>query len=94
MMDNVAMITYIIAAALALINLAGFITIAADKRKARRKMWRIPEKTLFLLAVIGGGVGVFSAMLLFRHKTRHWRFMVGIPAIIVLQAIAVYYIVQ
>lgn len=78
---------------LALINLLGFTAAASDKRKARRKLWRIPEKTFFLIAAAGGCIGVYSGMLLFRHKTRHWYFMVGIPAIFIIQVIAAYLII-
>ncbi len=85
------MLTKLIIVALALINMIGFITVAADKQKARRKQWRVPEKTLFLLAAIGGCIGVYSSMLIFRHKTRHGYFMAGIPAIFVVQIIIVYF---
>ena len=84
------MLTKLILLALALINLAGFVTVAADKQKARKKQWRVPEKTFFLLAAIGGCIGVYSSMLIFRHKTRHWYFMTGIPAIFIVQLILVY----
>lgn len=73
------------------INLAGFIVVAVDKLKARRKAWRIPERTLFWFALIGGSVGVYAGLLTFRHKTRKWYFMWGIPFIFLIQiAIAIY----
>ena len=78
--------------ALAIINLIGFVIVAADKHKARHKQWRIPEKTIFLFAIIGGCVGVYLSMLIFRHKTRHWSFMVGIPLILVIQVVAFYFL--
>lgn len=78
---------------LAVINIIGFIIVAIDKYKARKGLWRIPEKTLFLMAVLGGCIGVFVSMLLFRHKTKHLRFMVGIPAIFIIQILIAYYFI-
>lgn len=68
------------------INLAGFAAMGADKRRARRNRWRIRERTLFLLAALGGSPGVWAGMYAFRHKTRHNRFRFGIPAILLAQA--------
>lgn len=73
------------------INIIGFILAAADKYKARRKLWRIPEKTFFLLAILGGCPGIYSGLLLFRHKTRHLSFMLGIPVIFILQLLGIYF---
>ncbi|MDO4811665.1 MAG: DUF1294 domain-containing protein [Eubacteriales bacterium] len=70
---------------LILINLITFLTFGADKRRAKRDQWRIRERTLFLLAVIGGSVGALLGMYVFHHKTRHWYFCVGMPAILLLQ---------
>lgn len=70
---------------LAVINLAGFILMGADKYKAANGRWRIPEKTLFLTALIGGSGGSWLGMYTFRHKTRHWYFKWGMPAIFLLQ---------
>ena len=67
------------------INLAGFFSMGIDKRKAQKAKWRIPEKTLFLIALLGGAVGSLLGMHLFHHKTRHWYFRYGIPAILILQ---------
>lgn len=64
------------------VNVAGFLLFAADKQKARRHAYRIPEKTLFLAAALGGAAGCFLSMHLFRHKTRHLSFLIGIPAIL------------
>ena len=69
------------------VNLAAFALFGADKRKARRNAWRISEKALFLSAVLGGSLGAMIGMRLFHHKTRHWYFVVGMPAIFVLQII-------
>ena len=70
---------------LAAINLAAFLTFGADKRRARRNAWRVPERTLFLLAVLGGSLGAILGMRAFRHKTRHWYFRYGLPAILLAQ---------
>ena len=70
---------------LAAINLAAFLTFGADKRRARRNAWRVPEQTLFLLAVLGGSLGAILGMRAFRHKTRHWYFRYGLPAILLAQ---------
>ncbi len=67
-------------------NILGFSLMGADKRKARRRQWRIPEKTLFLASLLGGSVGTLAGMYFFHHKTRHWYFVVGMPAILILQA--------
>lgn len=67
------------------INLAAFCVYGADKRRARRDAWRIPEKTLFLLALLGGSLGALAGMHAFHHKTRKWYFRFGIPAILLLQ---------
>lgn len=74
---------------LLIINLTGLIVMAADKSKAKRGAWRIPEKTLFFISLIGGSIGTWAGMYLFRHKTKHWYFVVGMPAILILQVIAV-----
>ena len=70
---------------LLLVNLIAFGTFGADKRRAKRGAWRVPEKTLFLLALLGGSVGAILGMRTFRHKTKHWYFRFGLPAILLLQ---------
>ena len=76
---------------LAVINLATFAVYGADKRRARRGKWRVPEKTLFLLPLLGGSVGALLGMRMFHHKTKHWYFVWGIPAILLAQlALAVW----
>ncbi len=59
-----------------------------DKSKAKRHAWRIPERTLFLASLLGGSIGTWAGMYLFRHKTKHWYFVVGMPAILVMQIVA------
>ena len=68
------------------VNLAAFAAMGIDKRRARRGRWRISERTLFLPAVLGGALGGVLGMRLFRHKTRHWYFRWGFPALLLLQA--------
>ena len=72
---------------LILINAIGFFIMLVDKRKAIKNRWRIPEKTLFLIALAGGSVGALAGMYCFRHKTKHKRFTVGIPFILFLQLV-------
>lgn len=62
-------------------SLVGLFLCWLDKRRARRHAWRIPEKTLFGAALFGGGAGVWAGMYLFRHKTKRWYFVIGIPLI-------------
>ena len=76
---------------LAAINLITFCVYGADKRRARKGKWRVPEKTLFLLPLLGGSVGALLGMRVFHHKKRHWYFVWGIPAILLAQlALAVW----
>lgn len=70
---------------LAAVNLLGFLMMGVDKSKARRRAWRIPEAHLFLIALIGGSFGTTMGMLLFRHKTKHWYFVYGMPTILIIQ---------
>ena len=71
---------------LALVNLAGFLAMGADKKRARTGRRRIRERTLLLTAALGGAAGVILGMLEFRHKTRHRVFVFGVPAMALLQA--------
>ena len=68
------------------VNLAAFLMMGLDKWKAKKDRWRVPEKTLFLPVVLGGGIGGILGMQVFRHKTRHWYFRFGFPAILILEA--------
>ena len=72
---------------LVIINLIAFLLMAMDKSRARRHQWRIPEKTLFLSAILGGSIGAIAGMYTFHHKTRHWYFVIGMPAILILQVV-------
>ena len=73
---------------LLLINAAGFLLMLVDKWKARKNRWRVRESTLLLIAALGGSVGSLAGMYLFRHKTRHLKFTLGIPLILAAQCIA------
>ena len=72
---------------LLIINAVGLILMLADKIKAKKNAWRIPEATLFLVAVVGGSIGSLLGMYTFRHKTKHIKFIVGMPLILALQII-------
>lgn len=73
------------------INVIAFFAYGIDKWKARKGRWRIPERTLLLLAAVGGSIGAWTGMTVWRHKTKHLKFQVGVPLILVLQlALAAY----
>ena len=75
------------------INLFGFLIMWLDKRKARKGKWRIPEKTLFIITALGGGIGTIAGMYVFRHKTQKIAFVIGFPFITILEILlAVYWI--
>ena len=70
---------------LLIINVLGMALMLSDKQKARKNKWRIPEATLMTVAVLGGSLGVLLGMRLFRHKTLHLKFSLGVPLILVAQ---------
>ncbi len=77
------------------VNIAGFALMGADKKKAKKGAWRIPEATLFLAAIFGGSIGSILGMQVFRHKTQHWYFKYGMPAILIIQlALAAFIILK
>ena len=76
---------------LAIINVATFLTYGLDKWKAKRSKWRIREAALLTLAVLGGSIGAWLGMKVWHHKTQHKKFKYGIPAIIIVQAIIIWY---
>ena len=76
---------------LLLINLLGFIIMGIDKQRAKNRDWRIAESTFFIVAVIGGSLGCTLGMHIFHHKTRHWYFRFGLPAILIIQAALIGY---
>ena len=67
------------------INAVGVVIMLTDKRRARKKLWRVPEATLFTIAILGGSIGILLGMKLFRHKTRKPKFFIGIPLLLALQ---------
>lgn len=76
---------------LAIINIIGFFAMFADKQKAIHNQWRIPEKTLFALALIGGSLGTTLGMHICRHKTKHWYFRFGMPLILIIQLVLLFH---
>ena len=74
-----------------IINLFGFFIMWLDKRKAKKGSWRIPEKTLFIITALGGGIGTTAGMYAFRHKTQKVQFVIGFPLITILEIIAIVY---
>lgn len=77
---------------LIVINLIGFLSMLLDKRKARKHKWRIPEKTLFYITFLGGGIGTTVGMYLFRHKTQKSRFIILFPTITIVEIILIVYV--
>lgn len=75
------------------VNAVGFFLMHADKERAKKHRWRIPERTLFAVSLLGGSAGAWAGMYVFRHKTRHWYFVAGIPAILVIQIIALFSVI-
>lgn len=66
------------------INILTFVMYGMDKLRAKRGWWRTPESTLLLLAFIGGSIGAWLGMIVWRHKTRHWKFRIGVPLILII----------
>ena len=79
---------------LAVMNVLGVAVMWSDKRRVRLHRWRIPEKVLFGVSLLGGSAGTWAGMYLFRHKTKHWYFVVGMPLILVCQAALAIYLVH
>ena len=78
---------------LLLMNIVGLYVMYSDKRREIKHRFSIPERTLFIVSLFGGSIGTWAGMYLFRHKTKHWYFVVGMPLILLCQcAGAVYYL--
>lgn len=75
-----------------LINAVSFLLMLADKRMAQKKLWRIPEATLLTAAAFGGSIGALVGMYTFRHKTKHLKFTLGVPAILAAQIALIVYL--
>ena len=84
-----AILIYLIA-----VNVVAFILYGKKKKKARKKKWRISEKALLGIAVIGGSPGAILGMFVFHHKTKHWYFRYGLPLILVIQILVVLFILK
>ena len=85
-------ILFILAIYLILINLIAVIVTIYDKLCAVKRRWRVKESTLLLLSALGGSISMYITMLLIRHKTRHIKFMLGIPLIIIFQLLIAFLI--
>lgn len=79
---------------LVIVNALGFLLMLADKYRAKKNLWRIPEKTLLGVALAGGSIGAYAGMRLFRHKTKHPQFYIGIPLIMALQIMLAAYLMM
>lgn len=86
--------SYIIMGVLIIMNLLGYISMWADKRRAIKGKYRISEKALFIIAISGGSLGSILGMNQFRHKTKHWYFKYGMPLIFVIQIVSFYLIIK
>lgn len=74
------------------INIIGFLAMGIDKLKAKKDWWRIPEGTLMMLCLLGGGVGTIAGMYTFRHKTKKLKFTVGMPTILITEIALIIYL--
>ena len=76
---------------LLIINAFAFALMLIDKRRAQKNLWRVPEKTLFASAILGGSIGALAGMYTFRHKTKHLSFVIGMPVILTCHILLVIY---
>ncbi len=77
---------------LIILNLVGFFSMGMDKKRAKSNEWRIKEKTLFFIAIIGGSAGSLLGMKVYRHKTKHTAFVIGMPFILLVQIILIIFL--
>lgn len=77
-----------------IINIFAIILMKYDKKQAIKNNYRISEKTLFIISLLLGSVGIYIGMYMFRHKTKHAKFVICIPIIIVINLISIYYIIS
>lgn len=79
---------------LLIINAFAFLLMLIDKRRAQKNLWRVPEKTLFASAILGGSIGALAGMYTFRHKTKHLSFVIGMPVILTVHIFLAIYIIM
>lgn len=79
---------------LLIVNALAFVLMLADKRTAQKNLWRIPEATLLMSAAIGGSIGSLIGMYTFRHKTKHLKFTLGVPGILIAQIVIVFLLIR
>jgi uncharacterized membrane protein YsdA (DUF1294 family) len=84
------LMNYLVLGYFGLMSLIGFIIMGIDKQKARTRAWRIPERTLLLIAFLGGGLGSLIGMYTFRHKTKHTKFVLLVPLATIISIFAAY----
>lgn len=77
---------------LLIINVLGFLAMGFDKWKAKRGRWRIPEDSLFMFTILGGGIGTIAGIYTYRHKTKKLKFTVGMPSIVILEILLFVYL--
>lgn len=82
---QIGILLMIVLGYLLIVNMLGFVLMFVDKKRAQNNQWRIKEATLFLTAAIGGSIGSMLGMKVFRHKTKHLSFLIGMPAIFIVQ---------
>lgn len=92
--ESMNIFDYILVIYLIAVNITAFVMMGVDKRRAIRHEWRIPEARLFASALLGGGAGAVIGMYTFRHKTKHWYFVVGMPLIMILNFAIIYLVVR
>ncbi len=85
--------TQLVITFLIILNIVSFLAFGADKWKAKKGKWRIPESTLMVLALVGGSIGAWCGMRVWHHKTMHAKFRYGLPAIFILQVVILLYFI-
>lgn len=86
------MLTIVILVYLLIMTIVGIIVMKVDKVKAEKQKWRIKERSLFLVSLLGGSLGTWLGMYIFRHKTKHWYFVVFMPLILILHVVLIAYL--
>ena len=87
MMEKVVLIYLLV------MNIVGLFSMGIDKYKAKKSRYRTPEKTLFLISILGGSIGTLAGMYVFRHKTKHMHFVIGMPLILLLHIVLAGYFI-